>query len=222
MSEAIMKEKGTDTGISQTLGGDRTIRDWLFNPFQYLAGGPALGIGVVVMLAMSLIGSLSNTHFDGVLDIHAGLAAPLWIFPVEGLINWLCLVVVLWGAGLVVARSRFRFLDLLGTQALARWPFLLLSPAALLPSFQRMSAYLAWKAGMGEEVALKDLDGLVFGSVVLVTLAVICWAVVLMYKAFSVSCNVRGGKAIGVFAGGLFLAEIVSKILIYLLVTYGA
>jgi hypothetical protein len=40
--------------------------------------------------------------------------------------------------------------------------------------------------------------------------------VALMYKAFSVSCNVKGGKAIGTFIGGLLLAEIISKICIVL------
>ena len=46
-------------------------------------------------------------------------------------------------------------------------------------------------------------------------LVFLCWEVYLMYKSYSVSCNVRGGMAIGTFVAGLFLAEILSKIAIY-------
>ena len=42
-----------------------------------------------------VLGYAGNTHFDGVLDVHSGPEAPIWIFIAEGLINWLSLSVVL-------------------------------------------------------------------------------------------------------------------------------
>ena len=42
-----------------------------------------------------------------------------------------------------------------------------------------------------------------------------------MYKAYSVACNLRGGKAIGTFIGGLLLAEIVSKVAVVALLSFG-
>jgi hypothetical protein len=45
-------------------------------------------------------------------------------------------------------------------------------------------------------------------------LLLICWVVALMYKSYSVSCNVKGGLAIGTFIAGLILAETLSKIAI--------
>ena len=62
---------------------DRSVRRWLFNPFHYVAGARALLVGVVVILGAGLIGSLSNSHFDGVLDFHSGAPAPLWVFLIE-------------------------------------------------------------------------------------------------------------------------------------------
>ncbi len=59
---------------------ERSLRTWLFNPFQYVAGGSALIIGVIVIAAAGLVGSLSQTHFDGVLDVHAGAPAALWFY----------------------------------------------------------------------------------------------------------------------------------------------
>lgn len=222
MSETISNEKGPTAGIGDSIGGNRSTRGWLFNPFRYVAGGKALGIGLIAILATSLIGSLSKTHFDGVIDMHTGLATAFWEFPLEGLIDWLCLAGVLWMAGKLISRSRFRFLDLLGTQALARWPFLVMSVAALLPGFRRYPAYLLWKfTGKGQQVVVGQLDWLVFAIVALAGLVILCWVVALMYKSFSVSCNVRGGKAIWTFVVAIFAAEIVSKILIVLLISAG-
>jgi len=51
-------------------------------------------------------------------------------------------------------------------------------------------------------------------------IVLLCWMVALMYKSYSVSCNVRGGKAIGTFIAGLLLAEILSKIAVYRLLGF--
>ena len=69
---------------------------WLFNPFTYVAGWNAILIGLVVILVTGYLGSLSNTHFDGVLDAHTGRSAPIWFFLTTGILNWLCMGVVLW------------------------------------------------------------------------------------------------------------------------------
>ena len=36
-----------------------------------------------------------------------------------------------------------------------------------------------------------------------------------MYKSYSISCNVKGGKAVGTFIGGIILAEVLSKLALY-------
>ncbi len=59
---------------------DQKLRTWLFNPFHYIAGSQALTIGLGLILAMSLIGAITNSHFDGLLDFHTGRSAPLWVF----------------------------------------------------------------------------------------------------------------------------------------------
>ena len=210
--EADSKRAAELRGIQ---GDDRSFRQWLFNPFRFVAGGKALLARLIVLIITSLVGSLSNTHFDGVLDTHTGRPAPLWMFLLEGLVDWLSLVVLLWGLGAMLSRTRFRLIDLLGTQAFARWPFLVIGLAALAPPFQRYAAWIAWKSGgIGTEVRIQLSDATVFGLVTVLGLVMLVWAVVLMYRAFSVSCNMRGGKAIGAFVAGVFLAEALSKALI--------
>ena len=54
-----------------------------------------------------------------------------------------------------------------------------------------------------------------FGVALFVLLLCTAWFVVLAWKAFRVSCDARGGKAVAAFVIGIFVAEAVSKIAIW-------
>lgn len=175
-------------------------------------------MGLAAILLTSLVGSLSNTHFDGVLDVHTGLRAPLWFFFAEGLINWISLAIPLFFFGLIVSRSSFRAIDLLGTQALARFPYLI-SAIAFIPF-----AY----AGGGEDLAAKLIEAssspsahvgllLTLGLAIIVTILMAIWMVALMYKAYCVSCNLKGARAVTTFIVSLVGAEVLSKFAILFL-----
>ena len=197
---------------------DRKWTTLLFNPFVYVAGAEALGLGLAAILGASLIGFISRTHFDGVLDTHTGAHAPLWIFLAEGLVDWLSLGLVLLIFGKIISNTAFRTLDLFGTQALARWPTLFIGLLTLPPAYQRFNReLLAAVSTPGSLPNFASPDAAVFFAVAILVLPLICWMVALMYQAYSVSCNVKAGKAIGTFIAGLILAEILSKIGVYVL-----
>ncbi len=211
MNQEIAIDKGA---------GKLQLGQWMFNPFQFIAGGKALFMGVVFILVTSILGSISNTHFDGVLDVHSGLAAPAWFFVAEGLIDWLSLAVVLALFGLLLRQLSFRMIDIFGTQALARWPHIITAIVALTPGYQRYSVYIANKVlKTGPAVTIYDTDILFFALGIIVLLCMAIWMVVLMYKAYSVSCNLKGAKAIFSFIAGLIIAEILSKLGIWWLFT---
>ena len=196
----------------------RELKSWLLNPFVYVAGWTALWVGVAAILGAGLVGSLSRTHFDGVLDVHSGLPAPLWFFLSEGVVDWLCLSVVLWLLGKIVSGTSFRAVDLFGTQALARWPTLLTGLMTLVPSYGRLLEQLMGQAlspGAGIDLSLTDM--VVGGVAVLFIVLFICWMVLLAYRSYAISCNLAGGKAIASFIVGLLLAEIASKVAFILL-----
>jgi hypothetical protein len=194
----------------------------LFNPFVYIAGAQALCLGLAAILLAGLVGSLSNTHFDGVLDTHTGAHARLWVFLLEGVIDWLCLSVVLLILGRIISRTSFRTIDLFGTQALARWPALLMSLIALPNAFQRFGHELLEQMKQGGKLQFNTADATIFFAVIVGMFVCLCWMVALMYRSFSVSCNLKGGKAIGTFIAGLLIAEILSKLCVVLVLKHAA
>lgn len=193
-----------------------SLATWLWNPFRKIAGGPALAAGVVLMLLTGLLAAPTRTHFDGVLDTHVGFPAPLWVFLSESIVNWLCLAAVLWVTGVILrGPTAFRALDLFGTQALARWPFLLTTFVCFLPPFRSMATKMHEAVVSGALIPqASKTEWLIFSLVGIVMILVTIWFVALAWKSFRISCDVRGGKAILAFVVGIVLAEVLSKVAI--------
>ena len=213
----------TETEAKTDSRGKRTLGQWLFNPFQFVAGSKALFAGLIVILLTAYIGSFSQAHFSGVLDMQVDLLnqqpVARWVYFAEVLIDWLCMSVILMIAGFFVSRSSFRIVDVFGTQALARTPYLFSAIAVLSPGLKRVTEYLLWQqTQQGTPVTIQGTDILFAILAGIVVILMIIWMVALMYKAYAVSCNIKGRKAIGTFIASLILAEIVSKVLILVLV----
>ena len=180
-------------------GPDRNIRTWLLNPFHYLAGGQAMAIGVVFILAASFVESL-------VADLQSMYSpVPLWHLMVDGLIDWIVLAGLLLLGGKLISRSRVRALDVFGTQALAKAPTFLIAISMLLPAQQR----ILYKVAEGVQKSPADFAVMFIAGIAF--LLMFTWMVWLMYRAYSVSCNVAGFKAIGVFIVAFVLGEVISK-----------
>jgi hypothetical protein len=205
-----------DTINTKTTGSN--LGQWLFNPFRFVAGFKALLLGLAIMLISGLVCSFSNTHFDGVLDWHPGPEAPLWLFFAEGLINWVCMVIPLFFFGLIVSRSSFRMIDVLGTQALARWPYLITSVVMFPDANQRVIAYIMSKLTQTAPAAINSIDVFIFGFAMIAAILMTIWMVALMYRAYAVSCNIKGVVAVITFIVSLIGAEVLSKFAIFLLV----
>lgn len=212
MIEAANNTKTAGSNLSQ----------WLFNPFRFIAGFRALLLGLAIILISGLVCSLSNTHFDGLLDVHTGATKPLWFFIAEGLIDWICLAVPLFFFGLIVSRSSFRIIDVLGTQALARWPFLITAVVMLPDANRRVLEHIMSKITQSAPmVTLNPADVFIFGFAMILLVLMTIWMVALMYRAYVLSCNIKGAGAVITFIVSLIGAEVLSKMAIYLLYNQG-
>ncbi len=198
--------------MTETTAHSHRLSRWLFNPFRFIAGFKALLLGLVIILISASIGSVSNTHFDGVLDVHTGIEAPLWLFFAEGLINWICMVIPLFFFGLIVSRSSFRMIDVFGTQALARWPYIIIVVVMLPDANRRVIEYLMSKLIQNAPaIEVNSIDVLVFVFAMILSILMVIWMVALMYQAYVVSCNIKGTRAVITFIISLIGAEVLSK-----------
>ncbi len=194
-----------------------TFAAFLFNPFARLTGHQSLLIGLTGILVVGFIGFYGHTHFDGVVDTHTGMAAPLWFFLLEGFVDWLSLAAVLLIFGKIVSKIPFRAMDLFGAQALARWPTLLMVLCLLPPAVARYSENILKQIQQGGPLQFNSPDAIIFFAVTIAMVPLFFWMIWLMYKSYSVSCKLTVGRAVGTFIPGLILAEVLSKMVLYLL-----
>lgn len=201
------------------------MRTWLFRPFDRIAGGPALGLGLMLLVLTALLAWRNGLQTDGVLDLHFQTELGLVDLLLQGLVNWLTLALLLLAFGRWLSETRFRSLDLFGTQALARWPILIgvlyLSIPAVGGTIERLTLSMleAMPTQPDQVMAPSEylLDAMWLTLLSLPVMACIAWMIWLMYHGYALVFNLRGQRAVFSFIGALIMAEILSKLLIYLL-----
>lgn len=196
------------------------MRSGIINPFIRIAGSRALIVGLLGILLAGMFGYLTGTHFDGVFDIHFSGEKRWYVFPAAGILNWLSLVLVFGVFSLLLAKGRFRWIDVLGTQAFARIPFILAPLAGLFLDRDRLSAQMT---GMMQDGVMPDFSTLDITSLaltVLIILFISLWTITWSWHAYTHSANLKGSNAAISFIGGLILAELISKILMSVLLGY--
>ncbi len=202
------------------------MKTWLFRPFDRIAGGPALALGLVVIVITAVVAWQAGMVTDGVLDLHFVEHTRLSKLLAMGFANWLLLAAALLIAGHWLTATRYRLVDLLGTQALARWPMLAGAGYMSIPAVGRETERLTIKLmeAMPSEphqvVASMEylLDALWLTLISLPVLALIVWMVWLMYHGYALVFNLRGWRAVVSFIIALVAAEIVSKFAAYWIV----
>lgn len=169
---------------------DSSFLSLMFRPFHRIAGWPALGIGFAVMLLTAAIAAPCGTNFATSLNIHVGKPAPFWLIFSLILVGWLTVSILFLIAGKIFSNSKVRAVDIFGTFAMARGPFLLAAPLGLLPISQNIFSPVFWVA-------------------IVLCIFVDVWIVLLSYNAFHISTNIRNKWA---FAGLFVFSEIVGVI----------
>ncbi len=190
---------------------------WLFNPFYYLAGGKALAAGIVLILATGALSYTGGFRFDGVLDVHTTASSniPAWVYLADGFIAWIIMSALLLSSGKIISISRVRAIDIFGTQALARWPAFAIALFLKIPVVQ---SYLRFIYPKFAGARVSTVEFMISLASYLIIVLLIIWMVALMYRAFTVSSNVKGAKAILTFIGVILAGEILSKVVLLYIV----
>jgi len=189
------------------------MKTWLFNPFKFIAGTRALILGLGAMLITAVACMLTKWHLDGVIDIHQGKEGPSYMYFIEPVIDWLCLVLPLYIFGRSFSVSSVRFIDVAGTGALARYPmFFAVLVSTLMPHYSGNSQNFLNSILSDPDLVMR----LILLSLLIIPLTV--WTVALMYNAYSLSANLKGPKAAWSFIASILIAEILSKVIIFVII----
>lgn len=124
-----------------------SIFSFAINPFRKIAGGYSLALGLIVIICLSLLGTLANLYFPGVLSALNASAIKNPKIPMsfilllyQNIACWLILGVSFIVLSKIFKQKRLRIIDFFGTTALARYPYLVLTAYVALmqwldPSF---------------------------------------------------------------------------------------
>lgn len=198
----------------------------IFNPFERIAGGKALVWGLGLMLVTSVFASLANLQFDGVLDMHfVEQQSSISFFTscnicyvfFQLIYCWIVSSLLFYFSALIVSKSQFRILDIFGTQAFARIPFILPAIVAFVSNQSEISSKITKQVLEGASFSLTPAELLLFGLFLLFSIISLIWSIALMYNAYRVSANVKGLSATIYFIISILLAEIITKLSFYLL-----
>ena len=199
-----------ETTNSAGVPSEMSVARWLFNPFVRIGGEQALAIGLGVIVVSGLVAAAGGAHFDRLLGFRVGYSVSWWVPVVEGLVNWSVISVLLVLVSLLVAPRTVRLVDIAGTQALARVP-LLFGALACVP-VRDGTVELGNAAAEGRmSLSMPPAAILVAG---LFAIACVIWMVWLMWKAFAVSCNQRGARAVAIFVVAVIAGQLATQFLL--------
>lgn len=181
------------------------IKQILFNPFQKIADYKALLWGMIIMVLTAIIASFSLCHFDGVIDAHIGAEKPIIYYFYEFLIDWGIVSIIFFSTGKILTKSKIRWIDVIGTAALARYPFFFVALLAFAMPEITPATLQNFKNIPDKELVILIIAGILM-------LLCIIWSIILLYNAFKTTCNLKGNRLIWGFVIALLISEILSKI----------
>jgi len=170
---------------------------YLINPFIRIAGYKSLIIGFAGLLLISFISFITGTHLNGLLDVSFAKDSKFIYYFLEHIIGWIAIFTFLFLSGIILSKTQFRLIDILGTTLLARLPLIIAPIIRLLPYFQSF-VFQSWEMYF------------IYGVYLLSAI----WTIVLLFNAFKISCNLKNERLIISFAVSMILSEITTQLIL--------
>lgn len=181
---------------------------FLINPFEWIAGFQALGWGLLGLVVSTAISYFSGWHYHGLLHFGPAPNPAWWCFAVEHLVVWIVPALLFYLGGLILSRSRIRMVDVFGTTAFAQLPLIFINLVNMLPPIQKMINIDMNAKFLVQQHLLFSLWLSVIGMIFLI------WALVWMFKALKVSCNLKGYPLGILYCVAVFGGDILCRYLI--------
>lgn len=182
------------------------LSTWFFNPFLFLGGERMLFLGLIVLAIHIPAGYFLNIRFDGAVDMHLVSSVASWTTPVfDVLIAWGSMVLCMFGSAKLY-QAPIRLRDIAGAVAFSRIPLLIsILPAILLgPDVQSVEQMLS----------LEGSDLYQLFALAVISIFFLLWFFVLLFNAFKINSNLKGGRLWWGYIGAILTAEAVSIVVL--------
>tara|TARA_R110002072_G_scaffold72354_2_gene173023 strand:+ start:7086 stop:7664 length:579 start_codon:yes stop_codon:yes gene_type:complete len=192
------------------------MKTLLFNPFARYSEQQLLLFGLMTAIAGVVFASLTNTHFDGVLDTHFGQNVAFKTAAFQSIINIVSIVLVFYPVGKWI-NSKTRLIDIFNLSLIVKIPAYFMMPLNI-----NNWAYLKTEPlleAVSNPFNLQFTPEIIlFLSISsLLAIGVFVWLIILFYNGFKVATNLKETKHIIMFILAIIVAEIVSKVLLMIL-----
>lgn len=193
----------------------------MLNPFNKIAGAKALFIGLGFLILTIILAHLQHIVFIGVISVKL-MHQPLYnafLFVLTGFIIFSALLFI---TGILLSKSSIRIIDVIGTLCLAKAPLILIALVCSIPMVMDGTIVVTSSLLPSANVVIPYTHNYIYFGIFIITILIsIIWMLILSYNAFSISCNIKGAKAVSGFIAAVILTEIISYIIIALLISPG-
>ena len=177
------------------------------NPFDRVAGYPALTLGLLILALMSFISQSAEIHYPGLFDLKIfnpsaeKLSLSFRKIFLQNMVISLCLATAFYFCGRVNKKSSLRFIDFLGTAMMARFPYLVASLVFFILHLKGTDLHF-------EKV--EDVNTYTLSIITFTALISIVWLVATYFYSLKESSGLRGKALWMSFVASLITIEILT------------
>ena len=185
---------------------------YLFNPLLKFSERSLLILGILSIVAGSLIGHYFSLTFDGAFDTH-----PLQITFIESLkenaINILMVFILLLILGKII-NLKTRLVDIATISMIYRIPIYISGPLINLPVFKAIADKVLANKDNLENIKFETLELFSILAASSVLMIFLIYSIVILVNGFRTATNLKKWQYYVYFAIVLIIAEVLSKTLI--------
>lgn len=191
----------------------------MLNPFNKIAGAKALFIGLALLILTIIIAQLQHIVFIGVISVKL-MHQSLYNAFLLALTGFILFSLLLFIIGTLLSKSSIRAIDVVGTLCLSKAPLIFIALICSIPVVMDGTIVVTSSLLPSANVVMPYTQNYIYFGIFIITILIsIIWMLILSYNAFSVSCNIKGAKAVSGFIAAVILTEIISYIIIALLIS---
>lgn len=188
----------------------------LINPFNKFSEKQLFFFGLATATLGSYLASFLGVTFDGAIDVHLWPNITFVQSLKENIITILLLTLLLFILG-KIANAKTRLIDILNASLLFRVPFYLTAVLVSLPTLKDIQESLLKNAQTSTSFNLKATDIILLLCLSAVLIALLIYAIALLYNGFKTATNIKQMVHKVFFGLAVLAAEIFCKIILSLI-----